>query len=227
MSLSLPQRYEFSRPAGPAQFVRALLMIVIGAGVVILSFNLDRFVTLPSSSPVPRIVLIIGLFIAISGVLAILLLLLALAVYKSITIEVTETGLTYIRPNKPKQNVKWSEVEFYETDVGGLINLSILMTANNTGIGHSNYDAGSDMFGCLFGLVFGLYFLILESLIGTSSWTVTFKMKSKRRVRVFGYGFQMDELVQKVIPHFLPDKKKQAVEAQSTEEVDENDEIKE
>ena len=211
MNLTLPHRYEFTRPAGPAQFVRALLMVLTGVAVIFLSFNLDRFLNLPAASPIPRIVFFIGVFIAVSGVLAVLLLLLALRVYKSIAIDITEVGLTYIRPEKPKQNVKWAEVESYETDVGGLIKLSILMTANTTGLGSTNYDPGSELFGCLFGMVFGLYFLVLESLIGTSSWTVTFKMKSKRRVRVFGYGFQMDELVEKVIPHFLPDKKKQQV----------------
>lgn len=217
MNLTFPQNYEFNRPAGPAQFVRALLLV--GVGVVALSNNLGRFVSLPEGSIVPRIVFFIGVFIVGSGVLAVLLLLLAMRVYKSITIEVDETGLTYIRPNKPKQNVKWAEVEFYETDAGGLINLKVLMTSNTTGVG-SYSDSSSDLFGCLFGLVFGLYFLVLESLVGTSSWTVTFKMKSKRRVKVFGYGFQMDELVEKVIPHFLPDKKKQMVEEQTAEETE-------
>ena len=223
MNLTFPHRYEFSRPAGPAQFVRALLILLAGVGVVVLSNNLSRFVSLPEGSIVPRIVFFVGVFIAVSGVLAVLLLLVATRVYKTIIIEVNETGLTYIRPNKPKQNVKWADVEFYETDVGGLINLSVLMTANTTGISSTSYDAGNEFFGCLFGLVFGLYFLILESLVGTSSWTVIFKMKSKRRVKVFGYGFQMDDIVEKVLPHFLPDKKKQLVE-QPTAEADETEE---
>jgi hypothetical protein len=218
MNLTFPHQYDFNRPAGPAQFLRALLILLVGVGVVVLSNNLSRFISLPEGSIVPRIVLYVGVFIVVSGVLAILLLLLAMRAYKTITIEVNETGLTYIRPNKPKQNVKWAEVETYETDVGGLINLSVLMTANTTSIGSTSYDAGNEFFGCLFGLVFGLYFLILESLVGTSSWTVMFKMKSKRRVKVFGYGFQMDEIVEKTLPHFLPDKKKQMVEQETVKE---------
>ena len=211
MNLTFPRQYEFNRPAGPAQFVRTMIMILVGIGVVVLSNNLGRFVSLPEVTVMPRIAFFIGVFIVVSGVLALLLLLLAMRAYKSITIDVNETGLTYSRPEKPRQNIKWVEVESYETDVGGLINLDVLMSMSSTGTG-SNYDASTDLFGCLFGLVGGLYFLLLESLIGTSSWTVTFKMKSKRRVKVFAYGFQMDEIVEKVLPHFLPDKKKQMVE---------------
>ncbi len=219
MKLSFPHQYEFGRPAGPAQFLRALLIIALGAGMIWLSQNLSRFISLPESSAVPRIVLYVGIFIAVSGGLAVLLLLLALAVYRNPSvIEVDETGLTYQRSGKPKQSVKWADVESYDPEVGGLINLSLLMTPSNTGLSHSGSDASNDLFGCVFGLVFGLYLLILESLIGTGSWTVRFKMKSRRGMTIFGYGPQMDEIVQKVIPHFLPDKRK--TETAQTEQED-------
>lgn len=222
MSLSFPQRYEFARPAGPPQFLRALLMIAAGAGVIWLSQNLSRFISLSESSIVPRIIFWVGIFIAVSGVLAVLLLLLALVAYRNpSTIEVNETGLTYERPGRPKQSVKWVDVEWYDPEVGGLINLDLLMTPSNTGLSHSNYDAGSDLFGCVFGLVFGLYFLILESLIGTGSWTVRFKMKSRRGAKIFGYGPQMDDVVQRVIPHFLLGKRK--AEVAQPEQADEGE----
>lgn len=220
MSLSFPQRYEFARPAGPSQFLRALLMIAAGAGVIWLSQNLSRFISLAESSIVPRIVFWVGIFIAVSGIFAFLILLLALVAYRNpSTIEVKETGLTYERPGRPKQAVKWADVEFYDPEVGGLINLDLLMTPSNSGLSYSGSDSSSDLFGCVFGLVFGLYFLILESLIGTGSWTVRFKLKSRRGVKIFGYGPQMDEIVQKVIPHFLPDKRKaEVVQAEQSDE---------
>jgi hypothetical protein len=171
---------------------------------------------------VPRIVFYVGIFIAVSGVLAVLLLVLATAIYRNPSIiEVDATSLTYQRAGKPKQSVKWADVEWYDPDVGGLINLSLLMApSNNSSMSHSNYDASSDMLGCVFGLVFGLYFLILESLIGTGSWTVRFKLKSRRGVTIFGYGPQMDEIVQKIIPHFLPHKRK--TETTQPEQTDED-----
>lgn len=211
MQVQLPKRFEFNRPAGAAQFLRALLLIVIGGALAAAALNLDRFVSLPPGSALPRIILIIALVVALSGLIALPLLLAAQRVYKPMVIEVDAKGLRYLREGRAAQNVRWDEVAAYEQEVGGLINLNDLFTMNSSSIGsHSNYDAGGEAFGCLFGLVFGLYFLVLESIIGTGSWKVKFRMESKRAVHIFGYGAQMDELVQKILPQALPGKLKGA-----------------
>lgn len=218
MSVQLPKQYRFERAAGVSQFVRAGILVAVGLAVIWLSSNLWRWVSLPEVSVVPRIVFFVGVFIAVSGVICIPLLLIALRVYKPMVIEVDEMGLRCTREGKAAQNVKWADVVWYEPDVGGLISFEALYAnwGNSSMSSHSNYDAGSELFGCLIGIVLGLYFLVLETFIGTGSWRVQFKMKSKRSVNVFGYGYAMDELVQQVLPQVLPNKRK-AVAAEQKE----------
>ncbi len=73
----------------------------------------------------------------------------------------------------------------------------------------SSSSAGDEAFGCIFGLVFGLYFILLEYFIGGSAQTVKFKLKAKRGLSVRGSGYEMDELIEKILPHFLPEKRVQ------------------
>ncbi len=200
------QRFEFHQAVYPSQVARAFVILLAGAGIIVLSLNLDRLAPPLATNTVERIVFALGIFIGVSGIAGLLLLLLARWVYrKGQAIEVDDTGLVYVREGQDKRTVQWEKVESYKAEVGGLVNLDILMSGNTTGIG-SHRDGGSELFGCVFGLVFGLYFLLLESLIGTSSCTVRFKMTSRRTVTIFGYGSPMDELVQTVLPRYLPGK---------------------
>lgn len=200
------QRFEFHQAVSPLQIVRAFIILLAGAGIITLSLNLDRFAPSLATGTVERIMFGLGVFIGVSGVVGLLLLLLARWAYrKGQTIEVDDTGLVYLRVGQDKRTVQWEKVQSYKAEVGGLVNLDVLMSGNSANLG-SRYDGEAELFGCLFGLVFGLYFLLLESLIGTSSWTVRFKMTNRRSVTIFGYGSPMDELVQTVLPRYLPGK---------------------
>ncbi len=149
----------------------------------------------------------IGGGIAFSGLLAILLLTIAAMREKGQVITVDETGLTVERPGKNKQSLKWADVTHYEVEDAGSF----------TGIWDGGYGSSSSttgqgaddlIFGCLIGIILNAYLLLLEFFVRGAAWKVKFKLKTRRTMNVTGYGAGMDELVEKVLPHFLPDKRK-------------------
>jgi hypothetical protein len=61
--------------------------------------------------------------------------------------------------------------------------------------------------GCLLGLSINAYFVALGQLIAGQMYDVRFNLAEKQFLSVKGFGQPMDELIQKVLPQFLPDKK--------------------
>jgi hypothetical protein len=203
-SQDLPQRFEFSRSTRVSQFVRAALVIVVGAAVFFAATNLDRFINLPENSPIVNIVRCMGGFVAVSGLIAIVILLVMLRSDTGQVIEVDDVGLTVNREGKKlsSRSLKWADVTAYEV----IDNTSFLDLTSSTPYTSSQ---DTDLTGCLIGFVLELYVGLLQLFIGGSSTTIRFKLKSKRNMKVSGYGAPMDALIEKALPHYLPDKREQ------------------
>lgn len=200
-TLSFPRQYAIDRRTRIPQFIRAGLVVVVGVGI---------FIGLSRTSLEGNLLIILRWIaggIAFSGLLAIVLLTIAAMREKGQVITVDETGLMVERPGKNKQSLKWADVTHYEVEDAGSL----------TGIWDSGYGSSSSttgqgaddlIFGCLIGIILNLYLLLLEFFVRGAAWKVKFKLKTRRTMNVTGYGAGMDELVEKVLPHFLPDKRK-------------------
>jgi len=200
-TLSFPRQYTIDRRTRIPQFIRAGLVVVVGVGI---------FIGLSRTSLEGNLLIILRWIaggIAFSGLMAIVLLTIAVMREKGQAITVDETGLTVERPGKNKQSLKWADVTHYEVEDAGSL----------TGIWDSGYGSSSSttgqgaddlIFGCLIGIILNVYLLVLEFFVRGAAWKVKFKLKTRRTMNVTGYGAGMDELVEKVLPHFLPDKRK-------------------
>lgn len=198
---SFPRQYTIDRRTRIPQFIRAGLVVVVGVGI---------FIGLSRTSLEGNLLIILRWIaggIAFSGLLAIVLLTIAATREKGQVITVDETGLMVERPGKNKQSLKWADVTHYEVEDAGSL----------TGIWDSGYGSSSSttgqgaddlIFGCLIGIILNVYLLLLEFFVRGAAWKVKFKLKTRRTMNVTGYGAGMDELVEKVLPHFLPDKRK-------------------
>ncbi|MBZ0282654.1 MAG: hypothetical protein K8L97_18075 [Anaerolineae bacterium] len=198
---TFPRHYTIDRRTRIPQFIRAGLVLLVGVGI---------FIGLSRTSLDANLLTILRWIaggIAFSGLLAILLLTIAAMREKGQVITVDETGLTVERPGKNKQSLKWADVTHYEVeDAGSLTGIW------DSGYGSSSSTAGQGaddlIFGCLIGIILNVYLLVLEFFVRGAAWKVKFKLKTKRSLNVSGYGAGIDELVEKVLPHFLPDKRK-------------------
>jgi hypothetical protein len=201
-SQSLPQRFEFNRSTRVSQFIRAILVIVIGAAFFLAAFNLDRFISLPQNSPVGTVLKCIGGFVAVSGLVAFVILIVMLRSDTGQVIEVDDVSLTVHREgNKPSsRSLKWADVIAYEV----IDNTTFLDLTSQTPYTTSQ---DTDLTGCLMGFILQFYVGLLQLFIGGSSTTIRFKLKAKRNMKVSGYGAPMDDLIDKTLSQYLPNKR--------------------
>ena len=207
-----PRHFEFTRASRIGQFIRAIIITLVGVALIYFRSSL-------SNSTIQTILLSLGGFIAVSGVIALLILVVITLTDKKQTVEVDDTGLTYTKIGRVPytRTFKWSDVSAYELDTEApAINLGSLMDSP-TG-SHSD----SSISGCLFSLTLGLYVLLLQILIGGISWKVKFRLKGKKSLSFRAPGGQMNVLVDQVLPHYLPGKRKdpKAEQKQTGKEAD-------
>lgn len=200
MKQAVPSQYIFSRRLRIPQFIRALLVIGVGALLLVFSANLQSMV----DNPWKRIALFMSAFILISGILGLLFVSVATFFHKQQIIEVTQDGLKVSRPDKNgkpySQSLRWDNVTSYSKEAGGISGLW-----NWTPTPHSRVD-GDDLFGCFVGIVVNFYIILLEFFITGFSWRVTFKQSGRRVMSISGFGKPMDDLVDHVLPYFLANK---------------------
>ncbi len=203
ITLSFPRQYMIDRRTRIPQFIRAGLVLLVGVGI---------FIGLSRASLDANLLTILRWIaggIVFSGLLAILLLTIAATREKGQVITVDETGLTVERPGKNKQSLKWADVTHYEVEDAGSFTGFLDWTNSSSNTSTTSGQGADDLiFGCLIGIILNVYLLVLEFFVRGAAWKVKFKLKTKRSMNVFGYGAGMDELVEKVLPHFLPDKRK-------------------
>lgn len=201
MSVSFSRRFEFTRASRLPQIIRAFIIVVVGAAVIIALPHIP----LQLSDGLQNIILALGGCVAVSGLIAVVLLLFVTIRQAGHAIEIDENGLTVYREGKDNQSLKWADVSFYEAQESESFFDFDSFTDTSTGTSHPNSDP---LGGCIFGLVLGLYLIVLDWFIRGSVWRVKFKLKSRRVVNITGYGAQMDELIEQILPRFLPDKRK-------------------
>jgi hypothetical protein len=195
----LQRRFEFTRGARLWQFLRALALTLAGIALVYFRFSLT------SNDTLHTILLYLGGFLAVSGGIALLVLVVLALTDKKQVVEVDDSGFTYVKGGKTRQTrtVKWSEVTAYELDTDApILDLGSWMDAP------PGSRSSDDLFGCLVTLVLGLYILVLQVFIGGLAWKVTFRLKSKRSLSFSAPGGQMSKLVDQVLPYYLPGKRK-------------------
>jgi hypothetical protein len=211
MSASFSRRFEFKRASRLPQIIRAFIIIVVGAAVFVILPRLS----LQLSDGLQNVILALGGCVVVSGIIAIALLLFATFRSAGHAIEVDENGLMVYREGKDNQSLKWADVTFYEAQESE----SFFDPASLTNTDSMPASSSSDpLSGCIVGLVLGLYLIVLDWFIRGSVWHVKFKLKSRRVVNISGYGAQMDELVEQILPRFLPDKRKMPKQAEQKEE---------
>jgi hypothetical protein len=210
------RRFEFKRASRLPQILRAFIIVLVGAAVII---GLPRL-SLQLNSGLQNIIVALGGCVAVSGIIAVLLLLFVTIRNAGHAIEVDENGLTLYREGKDNQSLKWADVSFYEAqesesffDIESFTNTDSMPSSSTS----------DPLGGCIFGLILGLYLIVLDWFIQGSSWRVKFKLKSRRVMSITGYGTQMDELVEQILPRFLPDKRKLPKQAEQKEENPEGD----
>lgn len=199
--MTFPHQYQFKRSTRIMQFVRAFIVIAVGVGLVAARgyFNL-------SDNALPeRILLYLGIFVAASGVIAVIILIFKLIFYKPQSATADENGLVYERQGANKQTLQWADVSWYEVDYGGEGGFDWLMTSSSSS---SNQSGDAEILGCFLGIVLSLYSMLLQAFIGGTTSKVKFKLKTRRTMSVSGTGSEMDELIE-LLPRFLPDKRKQ------------------
>jgi hypothetical protein len=195
----LQRRFDFTRGARLWQFVRALVLTLAGIALVYFRFSLT------SNDTIRAILLFLGGFVAVTGVIAPLVLVVLALNDKNQIVEVDETGFTYRKGEKTTQvrTVKWSDVTAYELDTDApIIDLGSWMDSP------SGSRGDTDLFGCLFMFLLGLYILVLQVFIGGLAWKVTFRLKGRKSLSFSAPGKQMNALVEQVLPHYLPGKRK-------------------
>lgn len=208
MSVSFSRRFEFTRASRLPQIIRAFIIVLVGAAVMIALPRLP----LQLSDGLQNIILALGGCVAVSGVIAVFLLLFMTIRNAGHVIEVDDSGLTIYREGKDHQSLKWADVNFYEAQESE----SFFDPASLTNTDSTPSSSTSDpLSGCIVGLILGLYLIVLDWFIQGSSWRVKFKLKSRRVVNVTGYGAQMDELIEQLLPRFLPDKRKMPKQAEN------------
>ena len=211
MTTTFSRRFEFTRASRLPQIIRAFIIVFVGAAIMI---ALPRL-SLQLSDGLQNIILALGSCVAVSGVIAVVLLLFMTIRNAGHVIEVHENGLTVYREGKDNQSLKWADVSFYEAQESE----SFFDPASLTNTDSMPASSTSDpLGGCIFGLILGLYMIVLDWFIRGSVWRVKFKLKSRRVVNITGYGAQMDELVEQILPRFLPDKRKMTKQAEQKEE---------
>ena len=195
---NFPRRFEFTRGSRIWQFIRAIIVVLVGVALI-------YFRTSLANPTIQTILLYLGGFIAVSGGIALLLLLFITLTDKKQTVEVDDTGLTYTREGRVPytRTFKWADVSSYELDTEApLIDLGALDSPTSA-------RGDSDLFGCFFSLTIGLYVLLLQAFIGGISWKVKFRLKGKKSLAFSAPGGQMNVLVDHVLPHYLPGKRKE------------------
>jgi len=211
MSISFSRRFEFTRASRLPQMIRAFIIVLVGAAVMIALPRLP----LQLSDGLQNIILALGGCVAVSGIIAVGFLLFATIRNAGHAIEVDDSGLTLYREGKDNQSLKWADVNFYEAQESE----SFFDPASLTNTDATPSSSTSDpLSGCIVGLVLGLYLIVLDWFIRGSVWHIKFKLKSRRVVNISGYGAQMDELVEQILPRFLPDKRKTPKPAENKEE---------
>jgi hypothetical protein len=202
--LDFPRRFEFTHTSRIGQFIRAMLVTLVGAALIYFRSSL-------SNSTIQTILLYLGGFIAVSGLIALLILVVLALTDKKQTVEVDDTSLTYTKIGRVPytRTFKWSDVSNYELDTEApIIDLGSWMDSP------TGSQSDSSISGCLFSLTLGLYILLLQILIGGVSWKVKFRLKGKKSLSFSAPGGQMNVLVDQVLPHYLPGKRKEAKEKQ-------------
>ncbi len=201
MSIPFSRRFEFKRISRLPQIIRAFIIVLVGAAVII---AVPR-VLVSLNSGLQNIALALGGCVAVSGIIAVALLLFATIRSAGHIIEVDETGLNVQREGKDTQSLKWADVSFYEAqESDSFFDIESFTNTDSTPSSCTSDPLG----GCIFGLILGLYLIVLDWFIRGSIWRVKFKLKSRRVLNINGYGAQMDELVEQILPRFLPDKRK-------------------
>lgn len=193
-------RFVFNRFNRIPQFIRAILIVAAGIAVFVTATRLSDNLT-----PALRC---IGGGLAVSGVIAVLTLMVLTRRDVTQVVEVDAEGLTLRREGaKPlTRTVKWAEVASYEVEEGRspILGVDEATAPTNTA---SMGSGDNDLFGCLFGIALAIYLSLLQWFIGGGAWTVRFRLAGKRnRVSFSGYGGSMHELVTRVLPQHLPDK---------------------
>jgi hypothetical protein len=211
MSISFSRRFEFKRASRLPQIIRAFIIVLLGAAVII---AVPR-VLASLNSGLQNIVLALGGCVAMSGIIAVALLVFAIIRSPGHVIEVDETGLNVQREGKDTQSLKWADVSFYEAqESDSFFDIESFTSTDSTPSSSTSDPLG----GCIFGLILGLYLIVLDWFIRGSIWRVKFKLKSRRVLNITGYGAQMDELVEQILPRYLPDKRKIPKPAEQKEE---------
>lgn len=196
----LQRRFEFTRGARIWQFIRALLLT--GAGAALVAFR----ASLTSNAAFQTILLYLGGFLAVTGIIALLVLMVLARNDKKQVVEVSDTGFTYTRGENASRTrtVKWSDVMTYELDTEApIIDFSSWMDSTGSARGTD------DFLGCLFTFGLGLYILMMQMFIGGLAWKVTFRLKGKKSLSFTAPGGQMNTLAEQVLPHYLPGKRKE------------------
>ncbi|GAB1421690.1 hypothetical protein MASR2M15_18720 [Anaerolineales bacterium] len=197
MKLTSPTVLIFNSKSRLPQFLRALVVVAVGGILMLVISRLDL-------QPAPGALLgMIAGFIALSGLLAGILLLLAMRHDQALTIEVDEAGFMIKRPDKKDQRVLWEDVQFYTIEHSA----DIFNIDSFFGGARPSQSIDEGIFGCLFGLSLGLYLLLLEAFIGGATREVHLKAKTRAYVKVKGSGDAMNTFIDTVLPTYLPDKK--------------------
>jgi hypothetical protein len=190
-----PARYVISRSLRIPHFVRALLMT--GAGALLL-----LIAEVPQLESWKTLIWVIGIVAAFSGGCALIGVVFALLFHKEQVIEVDRQGLEVSYADGKRQMLFWDDVVSYEVRSKGAVGMGDMATT-------AEGDGGivGMLFGCLIALLINLYMVGLGRIVAGQKYDVRFNLSEKRILSISGFGQPMDELIQKVLPQFLADKK--------------------
>lgn len=189
-----PIRYVFSRSLHIPHFIRALGMTAFGLLLLLVA-------QIPQVGDCMSVFGLIGIVVAFSGGCALIGVCFVVLFHKEQVIEVDTQGLEVTRADGTRQMLFWDDVVSYEVRSKGAVGMGDMSDT-----GDSSSIIGT-LIGCLLALLINFYVVVLARIVAGQTHEVRFNLREKRILSVSGFGQPMNELLESVLPQFLPDKK--------------------